>query len=180
QAQTGCLPNAVVACLGGGSIAMGIFHPFLSDKEVKLYGIEAGGLGLDTDKHAATLSKGSVGILHGTMTHLAQDAQGQILETFSISAGLDYPGVGPEHSHLHDTGRVTYDAVTDEDALDAFKMLSMVEGIIPALESAHAVSYAVDIAREMNQDESLVICLSGRGDKDVEQVRDALGGRRNG
>lgn len=175
--QTGKLPDAVIACVGGGSNAMGMFYPFVEDKEVRLYGVEAGGAGIETNKHAATLTTGSVGVLHGTMTHLLQDQHGQIEEAFSISAGLDYPGVGPEHSHLHETSRVYYTSITDQEALDAFQFLSKSEGIIPALESAHAVAYALKLAKEMNEDESLVICLSGRGDKDVEQVKDALEGK---
>lgn len=174
--QAGGLPDAVVACVGGGSNAMGMFYPFVEDESVKLYGVEAGGAGLNTNQHAATLTGGNVGILHGTMTHLLQDEHGQIQEAFSISAGLDYPGVGPEHSHLHDTSRVTYASITDAEALEAFQYLSKVEGIIPALESAHAVAYAMKLAKEMDPEQSLVICLSGRGDKDVEQVKAALEG----
>ncbi|MFD2627315.1 tryptophan synthase subunit beta [Oceanobacillus kapialis] len=174
--QSGSLPDAVIACVGGGSNAMGMFYPFVEDKEVKLYGVEAGGAGLNTKQHAATLSGGSVGILHGTMTHLLQDDHGQIEEAFSISAGLDYPGVGPEHSHLHETKRVTYASITDDEALEAFQFLSKTEGIIPALESAHAVAYALKLATEMSPEEKLVICLSGRGDKDVEQVKNTLEG----
>ncbi|ALX49230.1 tryptophan synthase subunit beta [Lentibacillus amyloliquefaciens] len=173
---TGRLPDAVIACVGGGSNAMGMFHPFVEDESVDMYGVEAGGSGIESNKHAATLSAGSVGLLHGTMTHLLQDSHGQIEEAHSISAGLDYPGVGPEHSHLHDSGRVTYTSVTDEEAIDAFKLLSQTEGIIPALESAHAVAFSVKLAKEMDESESLVICLSGRGDKDVESVKDVLGG----
>ncbi|WP_404457383.1 tryptophan synthase subunit beta [Oceanobacillus kapialis] len=174
--QSGSMPDAVIACVGGGSNAMGMFYPFVEDNEVKLYGVEAGGAGLDTKQHAATLSGGSVGILHGTMTHLLQDDHGQIEEAFSISAGLDYPGVGPEHSHLHETKRVTYASITDDEALEAFQLLSKTEGIIPALESAHAVAYALKLATEMSRQEKLVICLSGRGDKDVEQVKNTLEG----
>jgi len=170
----GRLPDAVVACVGGGSNAIGMFHPFLDD-EVALYGIEAAGSGVETDKHAATLTKGEVGVLHGAMMHVLQDANGQILEAHSISAGLDYPGVGPEHSLLKDIERVQYHAVTDEEALAAFKMLARTEGIIPALESAHAVAYAAELAGKMKQDEIVVICLSGRGDKDVASVRDRMG-----
>ncbi|MFC2947507.1 tryptophan synthase subunit beta [Virgibacillus sediminis] len=172
--QTGKLPDAVVACVGGGSNAMGMFHPFIEDTDVKLYGVEAGGAGLETNQHAATLSGGRVGILHGTMTHLLQDSNGQIEEAFSISAGLDYPGVGPEHSHLYKTERVAYTSITDEEALEAFQYLSKTEGIIPALESAHAVAYAVKLAQQMERGESLVICLSGRGDKDVDQVKEKI------
>ncbi|MFD1850854.1 tryptophan synthase subunit beta [Oceanobacillus bengalensis] len=174
--QTGKLPDAIVACVGGGSNSMGMFHPFIEDEPVKLYGVEAAGAGVDTDKHAATLTKGKLGILHGTLSHLLQDEHGQIEEAFSISAGLDYPGVGPEHSHLHDSKRVTYASITDDEALEAFQFLSKTEGIIPALESAHAVAYAMKLAKELTPDDSLVICLSGRGDKDVEQVKARLGG----
>ncbi|MCB7068843.1 MAG: tryptophan synthase subunit beta [Caldibacillus thermoamylovorans] len=172
--QTGKLPDAVVACVGGGSNSIGMFYPFIEDESVKLYGVEAAGKGVDTDLHAATLTKGDVGILHGTLSKLLQDEHGQVTEAFSISAGLDYPGVGPEHSHLHETKRVTYEAVTDEEALDAFQFLTKTEGIIPALESAHAVAYAMKLAKVMSPDETMVICLSGRGDKDVEQVKSRL------
>jgi tryptophan synthase beta chain len=175
--QAGGLPDAIVACVGGGSNAMGMFYPFIQDENVKLFGVEAGGSGIESNQHAATLTAGDIGILHGTMTHLLQDKHGQIEETYSISAGLDYPGVGPEHSHLHDISRVTYSSITDDEALEAFQFLSKVEGIIPALESAHAVAYAIKLAKEMEQDESLVICLSGRGDKDVEQVKEILEGK---
>ncbi|MFD1361152.1 tryptophan synthase subunit beta [Lentibacillus salinarum] len=177
QEAAGQLPDAVIACVGGGSNAMGMFYPFIQDENVGIYGVEAGGSGIETHQHAATLTAGSVGVLHGTMTHLLQDTHGQIKEAHSISAGLDYPGVGPEHSHLHEKGRVTYTSVTDQEAIDAFKFLSQTEGIIPALESAHAVAFAMKQASEMDETESLVICLSGRGDKDVESVKDVLGGR---
>jgi tryptophan synthase beta chain len=177
--QTGKLPDAVVACVGGGSNAMGMFYNFIEDLNVRLYGVEAGGAGIDTHNHAAALTDGSVGVLHGMMTHLLQDEDGQIEEAFSISAGLDYPGVGPEHSHLHVTSRVAYTSITDQEALEAFQFLSRTEGIIPALESAHAVAYAMKLAKEMQQDETLVICLSGRGDKDVEQVKDTLEGNQD-
>lgn len=175
--QTGKLPDAVVACVGGGSNSIGMFYPFIEDESVKLYGVEAAGKGVDTNLHAATLTKGDVGILHGTLSKLLQDEHGQVTEAFSISAGLDYPGVGPEHSHLHEMKRVTYEAVTDEEALDAFQFLTKTEGIIPALESAHAVAYAMKLAKTMSPDETMVICLSGRGDKDVEQVKSRLEGR---
>lgn len=180
MAQTGALPNHVIACVGGGSNAIGMFHPFVEDTEVKLYGVEAGGSGIDTGKHAATLSVGNSGILHGTMTNLLQSESGQIKEAFSISAGLDYPGVGPEHSHLKEIDRVTYDAITDEEALAAFQLLSKKEGIIPALESSHAVAYAMKLAENTKEDETIVICLSGRGDKDVQQVKDRLEAEANG
>ncbi|WP_430788893.1 tryptophan synthase subunit beta [Virgibacillus flavescens] len=177
--QTSKLPDAVIACVGGGSNAMGMFYPFIQDSSVELFGVEAGGSGIETNKHAATLTGGNVGVLHGTMSHLLQDEHGQIQEAHSISAGLDYPGVGPEHSHLHDTSRVTYTSITDEEALDAFQLLSKKEGIIPALESAHAVAFAMKHAKEMNEGQTLVICLSGRGDKDVDQVKAALEGNNN-
>ncbi|MET3684335.1 tryptophan synthase beta chain [Alkalibacillus flavidus] len=172
----GTLPDAVVACVGGGSNAMGMFYPFVEDKSVHLYGVEAAGHGVETDHHAATLTKGTPGILHGAMMHLLQDEGGQIQEASSISAGLDYPGVGPEHSYLNDSGRVDYRSVTDDDALKAFQLLSRTEGIIPALESSHAVAEAVHIAKTMSPEQSLVICLSGRGDKDVEAVQHHLQG----
>lgn len=178
--KQGKLPDAIVACVGGGSNAMGMFYPFVEDKEVALYGVEAAGKGVDTNEHAATLTGGSPGMLHGTFTYLLQDEAGQIQEAASISAGLDYPGIGPEHSHLHDTGRVNYPSITDEEALEAFQLLAKLEGIIPALESAHAVAYACKLAGKMSADESLVICLSGRGDKDVEQVKAKLEEDSNG
>ncbi|WP_017185751.1 tryptophan synthase subunit beta [Alkalibacillus haloalkaliphilus] len=170
----GTLPNAVVACVGGGSNAIGMFHPFVENRDVQLFGVEAGGKGVHSDEHAATLTKGSVGILHGSMMYLLQDDLGQIEEASSISAGLDYPGVGPEHSHLKDIERVKYSAITDDEALDAFQLLSRSEGIIPALESSHAVAEAIKLAQKMNKDETIVICLSGRGDKDVESVKKHL------
>lgn len=174
--QDGKLPEAVIACVGGGSNAMGMFYPFIGDEEVALFGVEAGGAGIAANKHAATLTDGSIGVLHGTLTHLLQDEHGQIEEAYSISAGLDYPGVGPEHSHLKDMKRVTYTSITDKEALEAFQFLSQTEGIIPALESSHAVAYAMKLAQEMTPEETIVICLSGRGDKDVEQVQDQIGG----
>ncbi|WP_374054040.1 tryptophan synthase subunit beta [Rossellomorea sp. FM04394] len=174
------LPKAIVACVGGGSNAIGMFHPFIDDREVDLYGVEAAGSGVETDKHAATLTKGSVGILHGSMMYLLQNDEGQIQEAHSVSAGLDYPGVGPEHSYLKDMDRVEYTSISDGEALDAFKQLSQTEGIIPALESSHAVAYAVKLAGKMREEESVVICLSGRGDKDVEQVKELLGGNQHG
>ncbi len=172
--QHGELPDAVVACVGGGSNAMGMFYPFIQDKDVALYGVEAGGKGLQTSKHASVFHNPKPGILHGTMTNLLQNEHGQIQEAFSISAGLDYPGVGPEHSHLHTTHRVNYTAITDEEAIQAFLQLSQTEGIIPALESAHALAYVAKLAQSMNQDQSIVVCLSGRGDKDVEQMKQRL------
>jgi len=174
--QIGGLPNAIVACIGGGSNAMGLFYPFINDKSVHIYGVEAGGTGIATGKHAATLTKGTQGVLHGTMTYLLQDQYGQIQEPSSISAGLDYPGVGPEHSYLKTIDRVNYRSVTDSEALAGFQLLSQTEGIIPALESAHAIAYLKKLAPTMNADESIIVCLSGRGDKDVETVQSALGG----
>lgn len=178
--QEGKIPDAVVACIGGGSNALGMFYPFIQDEDVKIYGVEAAGAGIETGEHAAVLTDGKAGILHGTMTYLLQDPHGQIQEAHSISAGLDYPGVGPEHSYLKDQGRVNYTSVTDAEALEAFQMLSKTEGIIPALESSHAVAFAVKLAKEMKASETLVICLSGRGDKDVDAVRAAIGGQING
>jgi tryptophan synthase beta chain len=169
------LPDYVVACVGGGSNAIGIFHPFLNDKDVKLIGVEAAGKGLETDKHAASLAMGKVGVLHGSKSYLLQDGSGQIEETHSISAGLDYPGVGPEHSYLKDSGRATYVAVTDEETLDAFQLLCNTEGIIPAMESAHAVSYAAKIAASLGKDQIIVVNLSGRVDKDMDIAAEALG-----
>jgi len=165
---TGRLPDAVIACVGGGSNAIGVFHEFIPDDGVRLFGVEAGGDGLATGRHAATLVGGSAGILHGMRTYLLQDADGQTLKTHSISAGLDYPGVGPEHAWLHDTGRATYSAVTDQQAMDAFLLLCRQEGIIPALESAHALAGALDIGRELGPGAILLVNVSGRGDKDVD------------
>lgn len=173
--QVGRLPDYVIACVGGGSNAIGIFHPFLEDKGVKLIGVEAGGRGLKSDKHAASLSRGSIGVLHGTKSYLLQDNHGQVRETHSISAGLDYPGVGPEHSFLKDSGRADYVAVNDEEALDGFKLLCLTEGITPALETAHAISYAARLATSLKKDEIIVVNLSGRGDKDMDIVTEALG-----
>ncbi|MCC5891645.1 tryptophan synthase subunit beta [Exiguobacterium sp.] len=172
--KTGRLPDAVIACVGGGSNAMGMFYPFLNDESVALYGVEAAGSGVDTDEHAATLTKGEVGVLHGSLMYVLQDAAGQIQEAHSISAGLDYPGVGPEHSFLKDIERVRYAAVTDEEALEACMSLSRQEGIIPALESSHALAYAETLAETMTEDDVLVICLSGRGDKDVHTIRERV------
>jgi len=168
------LPDYLIACVGGGSNSLGMFYPFLNEEEVKLIGVEAGGLGLSSSYHGATLAKGTVGILHGSKSFLLQDKEGQILSTHSIAAGLDYPGVGPEHSYLKLTGRVNYTTVEDREALNAFKLLSRLEGIIPALESAHAVAYAVRISSKINKDKLVVINLSGRGDKDVEQVAEII------
>jgi tryptophan synthase beta chain len=165
--QIGRLPDALVACVGGGSNAIGLFHPFLAHESVRMYGVEAGGKGLKTGQHAAPLSAGRAGVLHGNRTYVMADANGQILGTHSISAGLDYPGVGPEHAWLKDLGRVKYVAVTDKDALAAFHELTRTEGIIPALESAHALAYGKRLARELGRDAAMVINLSGRGDKDI-------------
>lgn len=176
--REGKLPDALVACIGGGSNSIGMFYPFLKDETVSIFGVEAAGLGLTTEKHAASLAKGNPGVLHGAMMYLLQDEDGQIQEAHSISAGLDYPGIGPEHSYLHDINRVKYEAVTDEEALSGFRLLSRLEGIIPALESAHAVAYAVKLAGEMNEKESIVVCLSGRGDKDVHTIQDRAGGSK--
>lgn len=171
------LPDAVVACVGGGSNAIGMFTPFVEDENVRLYGVEAAGHGIPTGEHAAAFADLKEGVLHGSYMYLLQDDHGMVQEAISISAGLDYPGVGPEHCYLHDIGRVEYKSATDEDALEGFKLLSKIEGIIPALETSHAISFASKLAKEMTKDEIMVICLSGRGDKDVAQVRDALGGR---
>lgn len=168
----GKLPDAVMACIGGGSNAIGMFYPFVNDKSVAMYGAEASGLGLDTENHAATFAKGRPGILHGALMDVLQDAHGQIMEAFSISAGLDYPGVGPEHCYFNEIGRATYDSITDEEALEGFKLLSRLEGIIPALESSHAIALAQKVAAKMSPDQSLIVCLSGRGDKDVMQVKE--------
>jgi len=175
QKKEGRLPHKVVACVGGGSNAMGIFHAFVPDREVELYGAEAAGYGVDSGKHAASLTAGRPGVLHGNMTYLLQDKEGQIQLAHSISAGLDYPGVGPEHAWLRDTERAKYVAITDDESLEGFKILTSVEGIIPALESAHAVALGVKLAREMKKDEILLINLSGRGDKDMHTVAKAMG-----
>lgn len=164
------LPDALVACVGGGSNAIGLFHPFLEDESVEMYGVEAGGLGIETGKHAAPLSSGRPGVLHGNRTYLMADENGQISGTHSVSAGLDYPGVGPEHSWLKDLGRVNYLSVTDEEALDAFRLLTRKEGIIPALESSHAIAYALKLAAERSSQERILVNLSGRGDKDIQTI----------
>jgi len=168
--MTGRLPDALVACVGGGSNAIGLFHPFLSDKSVAMYGVEAAGDGLETGHHAAPLCAGRPGVLHGNRTYLMEDEGGQIIETHSVSAGLDYPGVGPEHSWLKDIGRVNYSAINDTEALQAFHQLTRIEGIIPALESSHAVAYGVKLAAEMKPEQSMIINLSGRGDKDMNTI----------
>lgn len=170
----GQLPDALLACIGGGSNAMGLFYPFVDDTSVAMYGVEAAGLGLETDFHAATFAKGRPGVLHGALMDVLQDENGQILEAFSISAGLDYPGIGPEHSYFNAIDRATYVSVTDEEALEGFKLLSRLEGIIPALESSHAIAYLPTLAKELGPDKSIIVCLSGRGDKDVAQVRQRL------
>ncbi|PHS76432.1 MAG: tryptophan synthase subunit beta [Porticoccus sp.] len=174
-AQTGKLPDALVACVGGGSNAIGLFHPFLADESVAMYGVEAGGFGLGTGKHAAPLNDGIPGVLHGNRTYLMEDENGQIIETHSISAGLDYPGVGPEHSWLKDIGRVKYVAIDDDEAMDAFRHLTRIEGIMPALESSHAIAYAEKLARKMDPDQTIVVNLSGRGDKDILTVAEIDG-----
>jgi tryptophan synthase beta chain len=173
--KSGRLPDYIIACVGGGSNAIGIFYPFLNDKAVKLVGVEAAGRGLETGEHAASLMAGEVGVLHGAKSYILQDSEGQIRETHSISAGLDYPGVGPEHSYLKDTGRATYVAVDDKEALDGFQLLCQTEGIIPALEPAHAIFYAARIAGSLDKEQIIVINLSGRGDKDMDIVVEALG-----
>lgn len=170
----GQLPDALLACIGGGSNAMGLFYPFVDDTSVAMYGVEAAGLGLETDFHAATFAKGRPGVLHGALMDVLQDENGQILEAFSISAGLDYPGIGPEHSYFNAIDRATYVSVTDEEAIEGFKLLSRLEGIIPALESSHAIAYLPTLAKELGPDKSIIVCLSGRGDKDVAQVRERL------
>ena len=172
--ETGKLPDYVVACVGGGSNAMGIFYDFIKDSDVKLIGVEAGGDGVETGKHSSTITAGSVGVLHGSMSYLIQDEDGQIIETHSISAGLDYPGVGPEHSWLNDSGRAEYVSVNDNEALEGFKLLCETEGIIPALEPAHAIYYLSQLAPQLDKDKIIVLGLSGRGDKDMETVAGAL------
>ena len=174
-AQEKKLPDLVVACVGGGSNAIGMFHPFLDDAGVEIHGVEASGEGVDTERHAATISRGSPGVLHGTRSYLLQDKDGQVIEAHSISAGLDYPGIGPEHSWLKDMGRVQYFSATDKEALDAFMLLSKLEGIIPALESAHALAHVARIAPRMGKDKAIAVCLSGRGDKDIFSVAETLG-----
>ncbi len=174
QQQLGQLPDAVIACVGGGSNAIGIFADFIADKTVQLIGVEAGGSGVATGKHGATLSAGSRGILHGAYTYIMQDKNGQIEESHSISAGLDYPGVGPEHAYLKDSGRAQYVSVTDREALDAFQRLAKCEGIIPALESSHALAYAMQLAQTLDTPMNVIVNLSGRGDKDINHVRDHL------
>ncbi|WP_134790105.1 pyridoxal-phosphate dependent enzyme, partial [Brucella suis] len=173
--QEGRLPDVIVAAVGGGSNAIGLFHPFLDDASVKIVGVEAGGRGLEGEEHCASMSAGRPGVLHGNRTYLLQNADGQILEGHSVSAGLDYPGVGPEHSWLKDSGRVDYVPILDNEALDAFQLCTRTEGIIPALESAHAIAQAVKMAPTMGKDKVMIVNLSGRGDKDVHTVGKLLG-----
>ena len=170
KAQEGKLPKAVVACVGGGSNAIGMFTDFVKEKDVELFGVEGAGLGISTGKHAAAMQNNTVGIMHGMKTFIMQDEEGKVKEAYSISAGLDYPGIGPEHAYLGSIGRVKYDSVKDEDAVEAFKLLSRLEGIIPALESSHAISYSIDLAKKYDKDDVIIVCLSGRGDKDMEQI----------
>lgn len=173
--MAGRLPDYIIACVGGGSNSMGIFHPFAQDKDVKLIGVEAAGRGIATGKHAATLEAGRVGVLHGSKSYLLQDDNGQVIETHSISAGLDYPGVGPEHSYYKDIGRAEYVSATDAEALEGFQLLSETEGILPALEPSHAISYAAKFVKDLPKDAIVLVCLSGRGDKDLHTVAEARG-----
>lgn len=175
--KTGRLPDYIIACVGGGSNSMGIFYPFYEDKSVKLVGVEAGGMGLDSGQHAAKLTRGSIGVLHGMKTYVLQDDEGQIMPVYSISAGLDYPGAGPEHAFFKETGRAEYVYATDEEAVNAFITLTKTEGIIPALESAHAVAYAMKLAPKLSEEDIIVVNLSGRGDKDVETIAGLMGVR---
>jgi tryptophan synthase beta chain len=174
--QEGRLPDVVIACVGGGSNAAGMFYPFIEDEEVELIGVEAAGKGIDTHEHAATMTKGTEGVFQGSYSYLLQDEYGQVLPAHSISAGLDYPGIGPEHAYLKSIGRAKYVPATDQEALDALQLLSRTEGIIPALESAHAIAYAAKLAPTLPGDRIIVVNLSGRGDKDVAQIMDLLGG----
>ncbi|MCH9654261.1 MAG: tryptophan synthase subunit beta [Planctomycetes bacterium] len=173
--QTGKLPDQVIACVGGGSNSAGMFYPFIDDESVKLTGVEAGGRGPEPGEHASTLSYGAKGVLHGSFGYVLQDDDGQTSDVHSISAGLDYPGVGPEHSYWKDSGRVNYAAITDDEALEGFQVMAKLEGIIPAIESSHAIAHALKVARESSPDETIVVCLSGRGDKDVNEVARLLG-----
>ena len=177
HAQVGGLPDALVACVGGGSNAIGLFHPFIGDETVKMFGVEAGGYGLDKagDSHSAALCAGKVGVLHGNRTYLLSDENGQIMEGHSVSAGLDYPGVGPEHAYLKDLGRVNYSSVTDDEALAAFHTLAKTEGILAALESVHALAHALKLAKTMSNKENIVVNLSGRGDKDINTIANLEG-----
>lgn len=174
------LPDVLLACVGGGSNSIGLFYEFLNDEGVRMVGVEAGGLGIETGKHAARFATGSLGVLHGTYTRVLQDSDGQILPTHSVSAGLDYPSVGPEHSRLHELGRVEYTSVTDAEALEAFQRLAELEGILPALEPAHAVAYAMKLVPKMKKNQIVIICMSGRGDKDVQQALKFIGGDAGG
>jgi tryptophan synthase beta chain len=174
QEKWGGLPDILLACVGGGSNAMGLFHEFVGEETVRLIGVEAAGEGVETEKHAATLTKGSVGVLHGAMSYLLQDNEGQVIEPHSISAGLDYPGVGPEHSYLKDAGRAEYYSVTDAEALEAFQRLSQLEGIIPALETSHAIAYLETLCPQLTGNPRIVLNCSGRGDKDVNTVAKVL------
>ncbi|MGD9677366.1 MAG: tryptophan synthase subunit beta [Vulcanibacillus sp.] len=170
------IPDYLIACVGGGSNAMGLFYPFIQDKNVKMYGVEAGGHGIDTDQHAASITKGTLGVIHGMMTYLLQNDDGQIMPVYSVSAGLDYPGIGPEHAYFHSIGRVKYEVINDDEAIEAFQHLATVEGIIPALESAHAVAYLLKLAPKTNKKDIIVLNLSGRGDKDMQTVVKILEG----
>ncbi|MCH3963848.1 MAG: tryptophan synthase subunit beta [Clostridium sp.] len=173
--KEGRLPDCIVACIGGGSNAMGIFYPFAEDKDVRLIGVEAAGKGIDTDKHAASITKGSVGVIHGMMTYVLQDNDGQILPAYSISAGLDYPGVGPEHAYFHDIGRAEYVTANDSEAVNAFMEVSRTEGIIPALESSHALAYTIKLAPTLSKDKIIIVNISGRGDKDMNTIAKVMG-----
>lgn len=173
--KEGRLPDYVIACVGGGSNAIGVFYPFIDDKYVKLIGVEAAGHGLDTDQHAATISKGSLGVIHGMKTYVLQDEDGQIMPVYSISAGLDYPGVGPEHAYLYESKRADYVAITDQEAIAAFKELCLIEGIIPAIESSHAIAYTLKLAPSLSKEEIVIVNLSGRGDKDINIVAREMG-----
>lgn len=174
--KEGRLPDYLLACVGGGSNAMGLFYPFHQEEAIKIYGVEAGGMSVETSQHAATITKGSIGVIHGMMTYLLQDDYGQIMPVHSISAGLDYPGIGPEHAYFHSTGRVNYVAITDDEAVNAFEYLTRVEGIIPALESAHAIGYLMKLAPLTRKEDIIVVNLSGRGDKDMHTISEVLGG----
>ena len=176
--RTGKLPDEVIACVGGGSNAMGIFAGFEKDRTVKLVGVEAGGMGIETGHHAASINGGRVGVLHGSKSYLLQDADGQVLDAYSVSAGLDYPGVGPEHAYFHDTGRAEYTAINDDEAIEAFDLLCRLEGILPALESSHAIAQAIKNAPRLGKDKAIVVCLSGRGDKDMENIRAYKAGKK--
>lgn len=168
--QEGKLPKAIIACIGGGSNSIGLFTDFIKEKNVDIYGIEAAGKGLNTNQHASAIYNNKIGILHGMKTYIMQDENGNIIEAYSISAGLDYPGIGPEHAYLNSIGRVKYDSVTDKEAIEGFKILCRLEGIIPALESSHAIAYAIKIAKNYSKDDSIIVNLSGRGDKDLKTI----------